>query len=48
MFNPEKNPTEQEEVFNKFDDSIEGAKAKLDERKNMSFKELAKDMGYDV
>lgn len=36
------------EVFNTFDDSIEGAKAKLEERKNMSFEELAKDMGYNV
>lgn len=35
-----------EEVFSKFDDSIEGAKTKLEERKNMSFEELAKSMGY--
>lgn len=35
-------------VFNKFDDSIEGAKKKFEERKAMSFEELARDMGYSL
>lgn len=37
-----------EDVFNKFDDSIEGAKKKLEKRKSMSFEELARDMGYNI
>lgn len=37
-----------DEVFNKFDDSIGGAKRKLEERKNMPFEELARDMRYSL
>lgn len=35
------------EVFNKFDESIEAAKAKAERRAKLSFEEAARDMGYD-
>lgn len=36
------------ELFSKFDDSIEGAKASVERRKKMSFEEIAEDLGYEL
>ncbi len=36
------------EIFNRFDDSIEATKAVALKRENMTFEEIAKDMGYQI